>query len=47
MKAMMQLTVKVEQKVKSLLPNMFSLAFDGWSSGGTHFITVFAMWPDP
>jgi hypothetical protein len=44
---MMRLTVKVEQKVKSLLPDMFSLAFDGWSSGGTHFITVFAMWPDP
>jgi hypothetical protein len=40
MKAMMQLTVKVEQKVKSLLPDMFSLAFDGWSSGGTHFCNM-------
>ena len=46
MKAMTRLTVKVEQKLKSLLPDMFSLAFDGWSSGGTHFLTVFAMWPD-
>jgi hypothetical protein len=46
MKAMTQFTVIVEQKVKHCLPDIFSLAFDGWSSGGTHFMTVFAMWPD-
>jgi len=46
MKEMMQLTVFVDQKAKDCLPVIFSLAFDSWSSGGTHFMTVFAMWPD-
>jgi hypothetical protein len=43
MKAMRQFTVIVEQKVKHCLPGIFSLAFEGWSSGGTYFMTVFAM----
>ena len=25
---------------------MFALVFDGWSSHGTHFLTIFATWPD-
>jgi hypothetical protein len=47
MNAMSRLTVLVENKIQKLLPDIFSLTFDGWSSGGTHFLTVFALWPDP
>jgi hypothetical protein len=25
---------------------VFALVFDGWSSHGTHFLTIFATWPD-
>jgi hypothetical protein len=47
MNAMSRLTVLVENKIRKLLPDIFSLTFDSWCSGGTHFLTVFALWRDP
>ena len=46
MKGLLKLTIRVEQKIKELLPYVFALVFDGWSSHGTHFLTIFATWPD-
>jgi hypothetical protein len=42
-KAMTWFTVIDDQKVKHCLPDIFSLAFDGGSSGGTRFMTIFAI----
>jgi len=36
------LTKLVETRIKDLLPEKFSLVFDGWSAGSTHFVAVFA-----
>lgn len=46
MSAINLLTVKVEEKIKKLLPDVFAVIFDGWSSGGSHYLSVFATWPD-
>jgi hypothetical protein len=46
MNGLLKLTVSVEKKIKRLLPDVFALVFDGWSLHGTHFLTVFATWPD-
>jgi hypothetical protein len=37
MNAMSRLTVLVENKFQKLLLDIFSLTFDGWSSGETYF----------
>lgn len=44
MKYMKELTAEVELEIKQLLPNKFSLIFDGWTLEGTstHFIAMFA-----
>ena len=44
-KAMLHMTVKVERLIRTRLSDMFALGFDGWSSGSTHFLGVFAVFP--
>jgi hypothetical protein len=46
LQAMNDLTTKVENKIRKRLPSVFAVMFDGWSSGGTHYLSVFAVWPD-
>jgi hypothetical protein len=46
MKMMRLLTEKVEQKISDLLPELFALVFDGWTLGQTHYLAVFATFPD-
>ena len=46
LQTMRRLQVVVEQKIRDLLPSQFAIMFDGWSSGGTHFLAVFAVFPD-
>eukprot|EP00171_Calliarthron_tuberculosum_P001888 IDg1888t1 len=36
------LTRHVEEKIRNKLPEKFALVFDGWTSGSTHFLAVFA-----
>jgi len=45
MKYMDLLTTKVEEKVKLILPDKLCLVFDGWSSGSTHYVGIFATFP--
>jgi hypothetical protein len=45
--AMRKLQISVENRIRDLLPSLFDIMFDGWSSGGTHFLAVFAVYPDP
>ena len=45
MKLLKSLTVEVERKVASKLPNKFGLILDGWSEGNTHYIALFACAP--
>lgn len=42
---MLNLTSILETKVSNALPEKFSLVFDGWSSGDTHFVAIFAAFP--
>ena len=42
---MLLLTKDVENKVKELLSKSFAIVFDGWSSGTTHYICIFATFP--
>ena len=39
---MSKLTTHVEQKLAVLLPEKVAIVFDGWSSGSTQYIAVFA-----
>ena len=43
---MQRLNALVKMKIKNMLPSQFAIMFDGWSSGGTHFLAVFAVFPD-
>jgi hypothetical protein len=45
-KMMRLLTEKVQQKISDLLPELFALVFDGWTLGQTHYLAVFATFPD-
>jgi len=47
MKAMSELTLKVEKTIKDILPDKFALVFDGWTLEGTstHYIGIFATFP--
>ena len=36
------LTKEVESIITKLLPDKFALIFDGWKSGDTHFVGIFA-----
>jgi hypothetical protein len=44
MKAMHELTLIVEEKVRRLLPDQFALVLDGWTLDHTttHYIGIFA-----
>ena len=42
MKYMNELAVHVEKKISHLLPKRMALIFDGWSTGSTHYLAVFA-----
>ena len=46
MKIMKLLTETVERKIIGLLPSIFALVFDGWTMGQTHYLGVFATFPD-
>ena len=46
MQSMQRLQVQVENKIQKILPSHFSIMFDGWSSGGTHLLAVFALYDD-
>ena len=45
MKYMNMVTVKVENEITKDLPTKFGLIIDGWSSGTTHYLAVFACYP--
>eukprot|EP00171_Calliarthron_tuberculosum_P021943 IDg21943t1 len=32
----------LSEKISALLPDKFAIVFDGWSSGITHYVAVFA-----
>lgn len=40
-----ELCKNVENRVRSALPEMFAIVFDGWSDGSTHYVAVFATYP--
>jgi hypothetical protein len=44
MKYIRELTTEVEQEIKNILPDKFTIIFDGWTLDGTstHFIAMFA-----
>lgn len=44
-KCLTRLTSIFEIKVAKSLPEKFSIIFDGWSSGDTHFLAVFTAFP--
>jgi hypothetical protein len=46
MKMMNHLTASVEEKIAALLLDTFALVFDGWTVGQTHYLTVFATYPN-
>ena len=35
----------VEQKITKIMPSKFCIIFDGWTSGDTHYLGVFATFP--
>jgi len=35
----------VAEKIKSMLPQKIGLVFDGWSSGTTHYVALYAVFP--
>jgi hypothetical protein len=43
------LTIELEKKIATILPERFVLIFDGWSLEGasTHYIALFAQWMSP
>lgn len=45
MRYLPKLTEHVEKKIGSLLPKKISLVFDGWTTGSTHYLAVFASYP--
>lgn len=45
MKYLEQLTKLTEKKISDELPDKFSIIFDGWSSLGSHFVSIFASFP--
>lgn len=45
MKLMTGVTKLVEQRISASLPDIFALCFDGWSSGQTHYVALYATFP--
>jgi hypothetical protein len=46
MKYLKKLDNYVMDKIRAYLPTKFGLIFDGWSSGTTHYVAVYAVFPD-
>lgn len=44
--SMMNLRLRLEKKIADILPDQFALAFDGWTDSCTHYLAVFAVYPD-
>lgn len=40
-----RLTKHVERNSKEVLPEKFSVLFDGWSASDTHCVTLFSTFP--
>ena len=38
-------TKEVEKQIANLLPDQFMIIMDGWSTGSTHCVGVFASYP--
>lgn len=38
-------TTLVENKVKPVLPQTFSVGLDGWSTGSTHYVAILTVFP--
>lgn len=45
-KYMHDLTQRVEAKISAKLPKKFAIVFDGWSANQTHFVGMFATYPN-
>lgn len=45
MRYLPRLTELVEKKISNLLPQTFAIVFDGWTAGTTHYLGVFASFP--
>ena len=45
MKYVFKLTHHVEKKIAKVLPDRFSIMFDGWSSAGTYYVGIYATFP--
>ncbi|CEG36243.1 Tam3-transposase (Ac family) [Plasmopara halstedii] len=43
---MSHLSELVRNKIRNLLPSQFAIVFDGWTDCSTHFLAVFAVFPD-
>lgn len=43
--ALQKLTKVVEKRIANILPEKFSIQFDGWSGGDTHYVSIFAAFP--
>lgn len=41
LKYMQKLTFAVEEKIRHHLPSKFSVIFDRWSSGSTHYTAIY------
>ena len=39
------ITESVDKKISDMLPDQFAIILDGWFSGSTHFLAVFASFP--
>lgn len=39
------MTRRVEEKSKRILPSLFAIAFDGWSTVETHYVGFFKTYP--
>lgn len=47
LKKYMEIVVRhVEMKIAKALPERFAIIFDGWSENSTHFVALFASYPD-
>eukprot|EP00171_Calliarthron_tuberculosum_P020075 IDg20075t1 len=42
-----RLTSNIESRISALLPEKFSIVFDGWTTGSTHYLAVFESFASP
>ena len=43
---MNKLTQLIETKIRSILPQQFTIVFDEWTDTSTHYLAIFAVFPD-